>query len=331
MKNNTYRLLDAEETDRRLQMAAASEAPPSESFFSAKQLEKIRRGERGRAAYPQATGFFGDKDRLYLEMTDTTDDTADQATRRDIADWLHRFGYTVTDYAGGYATDKDGKQKFLIGKILAEHALHISAEAQILGEKFKKDRTRTDARLIVISRDALDIARMSTGRNWTSCLDVAKIECENDIEHLIARGVLVAYLLAAKDMNVEKPLGRVLVKPYWQTRFGSTYADDSDRFTPWHRRENRRSLSQFFAKAVARVAHGDKPRDVVYFPDKIYGQGPDAFRETVAHFFNDTVNKNKTGLFKCAPMMLPEDLPDQVRLHAGTEFPPVRQLKFLMV
>lgn len=295
--------------------------PKPEILFTPEQMQKIHTGLKGRAHYPQEMDFFGDKDRLYLQMTKPV--TEDTQTRRNVDAWLKARGYHVVDYTEGYATDEKAKQKFRIGKLLANTELQAP---------FRDDVTRiAKDTLIVISRDAIDIARMSTARNWTSCMDAHKKseEFNDDISGFIARGGLVAYLIRKNDIDITAPFGRVAVKAYWQKRWGSDYADESDIYAPWYLALDRGRISKYFSKQTERAIHGGKPRKVVYFPDKIYGTGMDAFRQTVADFFNDTVNKDKKGIFKNAAKMIPEDLPFDVRLKPAETIAPVQQLKFL--
>jgi hypothetical protein len=66
---------------------------------------------------------------------------------------------------------------------------------------------------VVISRDALDIARMSTGRRWTSCMTKGDVNYHY-VPHEIEAGTLVAYLVHKDDKQIEYPLMRVLLKPF---------------------------------------------------------------------------------------------------------------------
>ena len=66
---------------------------------------------------------------------------------------------------------------------------------------------------VVISRDPVDIAGMSTGRRWTSCMAKGRGN-HYYVPKEIAAGTLVAYLTHKDDETLEHPLMRVLLKPF---------------------------------------------------------------------------------------------------------------------
>jgi hypothetical protein len=74
---------------------------------------------------------------------------------------------------------------------------------------------------ITISRDKEDIAGMSSGRTWegNSCmrLPFGQIHEHGNhlkIKHDLKHGTLIAYSTKHGDDNIEKPMGRVLIKAY---------------------------------------------------------------------------------------------------------------------
>lgn len=75
------------------------------------------------------------------------------------------------------------------------------------------DRISSDSLRVVISRDPMDIARMSTGRRWTSCMAKDR-ENFHYVPKEIAAGSLVAYLVHKDDTAADYPLMRVLLKPF---------------------------------------------------------------------------------------------------------------------
>ena len=128
------------------------------------------------------------------------------------------------DYKQGtFSTEIDTKQgkklkEYKIGKFIAKNKDLLNAFAS---DPFRSTKNIEDAeKYIVISDHAYDIAGMSTGRNWTSCMNILngcnKQYVANDIVH----GTFVAYLILKDDMNIEKPLGRILIKPYELIRKG---------------------------------------------------------------------------------------------------------------
>lgn len=73
---------------------------------------------------------------------------------------------------------------------------------------------------IVISKNPHDLASMSTGRSWTSCMNLkdgsnkASVYCE------LANGGFIAYLIRAEDRNIEHPLGRIHIRRFDKKKKG---------------------------------------------------------------------------------------------------------------
>jgi Leucine-rich repeat (LRR) protein len=66
---------------------------------------------------------------------------------------------------------------------------------------------------VVISRDPMDIARMSTGRRWRSCMTKGSVNFHY-VPKEIEAGTLVAYVVHQDDTGVDYPLMRILLKPF---------------------------------------------------------------------------------------------------------------------
>lgn len=166
-------------------------------------LQKIR--ARLMAATPQRRydDVFADQHRLYFKPLLPQDASETEAA---IAKELQRHHFTVTDYHQGYCTDRHGKKSYRIGKLLKGRP--------DLARKFEKDPRRTSHnQLVVLSRHPYDIARMSTGRAWISCMH----KDGSMFQHVYAdiqQGTLVAYLIKKDDVNIANPLSRTLLKPY---------------------------------------------------------------------------------------------------------------------
>lgn len=149
--------------------------------------------------------FFGNRTRMYFPL-DAGGAASDVEARVGAA--LSQHGYRITDYAAGKATDAAGKQEFKIGKLLGKHGFKDELSA------FQNDSSRTlDRMLLCISRDPQDIARMSTGRGWESCMSLGGINFHK-VKHDVQQGTLIGYLITDKDPELHNPLGRVLMKPH---------------------------------------------------------------------------------------------------------------------
>lgn len=119
---------------------------------------------------------------------------------------LKEMGYTVTDYAGGYATDKKGKQTFKIGKLLKKHKWSQ--------EQFENDASRYPEKFRIVASQKLDdILQMSTGRNWASCMNINGAYRGRVIGDA-GKGTIVLYMVKDDDPNITEPMARILLKPF---------------------------------------------------------------------------------------------------------------------
>lgn len=78
--------------------------------------------------------------------------------------------------------------------------------------KYRKLKDSSDL-MVVISQDPDDIAGMSTGRNWISCMHLGR-ERGYDVFNIIEAGSLIAYLIRKNDKEVEEPLARITIRRY---------------------------------------------------------------------------------------------------------------------
>lgn len=152
----------------------------------------------------------------------------------DVVTHLEDHGYEVHDYMKGLAI-KQGQTKnpISIGKVLAR-----TDAPQSLKTTYEKDPNRQgiDSTVhVVISRNPVHVAGMSTHQNWESCQTLGgsgkyidkegneqklpKQEVGGYTEHVpadIAAGSHIAYLVSHPD-DVDKhykPIARILLKPY---------------------------------------------------------------------------------------------------------------------
>lgn len=170
--------------------------------FPAEDRARIHEAAARRApadAYPQV---FGTADRLYLPLQ-----AVETPVRDLVAAALQTAGFALADYAAGRATDSAGKQVYKIGRLLARLAPELL-------DGFQNDAVRSQDRLLVcLSREPMDIARMSTARGWRSCMAADGIRFE-DVPADVQHGTLVAYLIGPRDPELAAPLARILLKPY---------------------------------------------------------------------------------------------------------------------
>lgn len=67
---------------------------------------------------------------------------------------------------------------------------------------------------IVFSKHRYDVAGMSTGRGWTSCMNLYTGINAQYVQHDVEAGTLVAYLVRNDDLNIKNPVARVAIKPF---------------------------------------------------------------------------------------------------------------------
>lgn len=194
-------------------------------------------------------------DRIYIEYT------GDKKTRsqaeRDIEYAISAKGYKIKDYLKGIAIDPYGREQKL-GKVLTKLKLKDLLHDFNTG-KDRASRTLEDVYL-VFSRHPYDIAGAATDRAWKSCMTIYKGELAADYLHLdVSEGTFVVYIITKDDFNINKPSGRVSVKPFINIR---------------------------------------DPKDVIFSTSAsmTYGNVPDDFRGAVQKILDSIQNYN-TGIF----------------------------------
>ena len=119
-------------------------------------------------------------------------------------------------------------------------------------------KTRKDARYyIVISQNPHDLAKMSTGRNWVSCMQLGKGQHYKDVFCEVEKGGIIAYLIKSNDLNIENPISRIHIRRF----------------------ENMNGES--FAKAE----------------ETVYGDDIPGFEETVSEWINQKQKTIKPGVY----------------------------------
>ncbi len=204
-----------------------------------------------------------EKDRVYLPFSSSgTLTTTDSPVKKDIESALQGTEYTLKNYTTGLASDRYGRDVKL-GKVLTKLG------KQDLVNKFNSDDSRESSRkgqqVLVFSKRKEDVAAMSTGRGWTSCMDVFKKDDEYNkseyIRHDIKEGTIICYLTDIDDIDIDNPTARVLIKPY------------------------------------INIANKN---DVLYYPEQRtsgYGTAPSNFVSTVTDIVND-IQGEKGGRFE---------------------------------
>ncbi|GAB5387587.1 MAG: hypothetical protein Alpg2KO_05550 [Alphaproteobacteria bacterium] len=206
-------------------------------------------------------GFEADQARIYLPL----DPDFVSPEQSKIVAALETAGYSDIDYKGGYATD-DRKNRVKLGKVLKK----LDND---LFEAFQRDGTRaSDKNVLVVSRHPEDIARCSTGRAWSSCMDARKNwNFDPNVLADIRLGTVVAYLAKDTDPNLTDPLARILVKPMT-----------------------------------------NEQGDTIWVPERIaYGLDSPVFKHTVANHVDQVMNAGKSGRFSMSNELYADSISTQ--------------------
>lgn len=151
---------------------------------------------------------------------------------------LEKHGYVTDDYASGLVHhEKTPTRKIKISKALSNAGIDNDASGMMStgrepksltwAQSYAADPIRAAAKgkkQIVISRHPHDVAGMSSGRGWGSCMTLPTYESDRDagannryLTNDLAQGTLTAYLTKHGDDKVESPIGRVNIKPFIQS------------------------------------------------------------------------------------------------------------------
>ena len=157
--------------------------------------------------------LFEGKNRIYIPLKSSFKD--EKTVNPKIENMLKKYGWEIINYKDGYAKEKNGKNIIKIGKLLKR----LFPLDDILLKEFNNDPIRQTSKkedlLVVISRHPYDIAGMSTDRGWTSCMNLVDGCNKNKVKYDIRGGSIIAYLIKKEDKNINKPIARLLMKPYF--------------------------------------------------------------------------------------------------------------------
>lgn len=141
-----------------------------------------------------------------------------------VRNTINKMGYDIEDYKDGLASqeyiDKMGNKRKRIIKIgkLLNNDENIGLAKEFSYDPFRD--VHSNGLKIILSRDKYDIAGMSTGRDWNSCMTLPDSKGGDEgayNEHIkddLKHGTMVAYLVKKGDDDIENPIARVNVKKY---------------------------------------------------------------------------------------------------------------------
>lgn len=172
------------------------------SWFNAEEKKRLAKQKAAVAeGKEQLDELFEGGERVYFKLSDYSSSPLLPYVREHV----EAKGYTIKDYAAGYAED-NRKNTVKIGKILKDNPTLLKT--------YTEDPYRTaDNLMVVLTRSYEDLARASFARGWQSCRSGSYSAVSNAISE-INIGVVAAYLISDKDPDINNPLGRVNLKPY---------------------------------------------------------------------------------------------------------------------
>ena len=148
------------------------------------------------------------KTRLLLDGK-INSDGAEINVPKELETFVKSKGYEISNYGKGLV--KKGNTQVRIGKILKDAPVDV--QKVYMNDKGRSGIKKSGLR-VVVSRNPLDVAGMSTDRGWTSCMNLVDGIKKHVLIDDVKVGTLVAYLIDEKDLNIKNPTARVGIKPF---------------------------------------------------------------------------------------------------------------------
>ena len=211
------------------------------------------------------------QDRISIPLEDSTGKKDDSniphpAVKKHLND--NGLEVSDSDYIRGYAKDKYGRE-VSIGKALnktkapSEVMNAFTSDPKRLGSTQKAKGLK-----VIISRHRHDVAGMSTGQGWTSCVNMSGGCNSHYLGGDIKAGTHVAYLVHHDDHEAKNPIARIALKPF-------TSEDGTHTVL---RQESRTygTADSSFKKTVENWTEKNFPLD----PTKAYKKDPAVYHDT---------------------------------------------------
>ena len=180
------------------------------------------------------------KDRVFIPFEDGSVAGEEKEFIRRLGEELGENGYEIVDIKKGYARQKGKPNNIRIGKLLDTlrykaikgkqdllksgkiSQLKYNSESSFVERYFrelKEDFENMASRMggefeIVVSKNPHDLASMSTGRGWESCMDLAGGAHSKDVYCEVLNGGFVAYLIRNDDREIRRPIARVHIRRF---------------------------------------------------------------------------------------------------------------------
>ncbi|AXG66905.1 hypothetical protein HOU08_gp179 [Dickeya phage vB_DsoM_JA29] len=147
----------------------------------------------------------------------------------EIKDYLVEKGFVLEDYLSGTVKDKHNRI-LRLGKVLKDPELKKIFETDP-SRKALVEVTR-GKKSICLSMHPYDVAGMSTGRGWTSCMNLDDGINKQFVRDDIKQHTLIAYLVDTTDRDIKRPLSRVLIKRFYSEQSKDKFIYHVERVYP---------------------------------------------------------------------------------------------------
>lgn len=134
---------------------------------------------------------------------------------------MQTLGYGITDYLANRCikvSDPTSKNEFKITSVIAKAKSLNETQRQfylnLINNDERRQAQKQGKRMLVVSCHPYDIIGMSTGRGWTSCMNIHDGSNSHYVARDLAFGVMVVYAIDADDPNIQHPICRCLIKPF---------------------------------------------------------------------------------------------------------------------
>ena len=261
------------------------------------------------SAYTFSDEIFNGEQRLSYDVNlnqnfGKTDDELYGANEDYIAvrTFLKNNNYEIINYGSGICKklpsddEKIDTREYKIGRILSRLGADIKIQ-----KYFENGSTRENCKqaistlMITISRLPYDVASMSTGRGWSSCMSMSNGCNANYVLKDISHGTHIAYLHLKTDMDIKNPISRVLLKPF--------------------RKEKSRSNKNKILE-VERTVYGANSKEfrnfVVKWASDNFAIKEDCTLNIISGLYNDGIGSTKVYISETSPKITSENKEDRI-------------------
>lgn len=211
------------------------------------------------------------KDTIPLE-----DNDGDTKAHPDVEKHLRDHGYSISNYKKGTVRDKYNRE-VSIGKILGKTKADMKVMNSFLTDPNRRGSKQSAKGLsVTISRQPHQIAGMSTGQGWTSCMDM---KCGFEKRYLkdeVKQGTHVAYLHHPDDHDMKKPIARIALRPY--------HSEDGKHTILRPETQSYGDAPESFQNTVKNWAEKHFPAD----PETIYQKNEKVYDDGSPHIIGNT-------------------------------------------